>query len=129
MNLLHNRELKNPAMSNRLESDDAGEEPMDEPVQCHCLMFGCCGQNFSERYVNGGSGKDVTYHFGVFEEEEDAAFHTLVKQMLVDAFNRMQMCEDEIETLKLKNPLPFNHKGHDELFAKYVQEALGAMLT
>jgi hypothetical protein len=41
----------------------------------------------------------------------------------------MQMCEDEIETLKLKNPLPFNHKGHDELFAKYVQEALGAMLT
>jgi hypothetical protein len=46
-------------MSNRLESDDAGGEPMDEPVQCHCLTFGCCGQNFSEEYVNGGSGKDV----------------------------------------------------------------------
>jgi hypothetical protein len=41
----------------------------------------------------------------------------------------MQMCEDEIETLKLKNPLPFNHKGCNELFAKYVQEALGAMFT
>jgi hypothetical protein len=65
----------------------------------------------------------------VFEEEDDATFHTLVKQMLADAFDRMQMCEDEIETLNLKNLLPFNHKGHDELFAKYVREALGAMLT
>jgi hypothetical protein len=49
--------------------------------------------------------------------------------MLADAFDRMQMCEDEIETTKLKNPLPFNHKGRDELFAKYVREALGALLT
>jgi hypothetical protein len=65
----------------------------------------------------------------MFEEEDDAAFHSLVKQMLADAFDRMQMCEDEIETTKLKNPLPFNHKGRDELFAKYVREALGAMLT
>ena len=65
----------------------------------------------------------------MFEEEDDANFRNLVKQMLVDAFNRMQMCEDEIETLKLKNLLPFNHKGHNKLFAKYVQEALGAMLT
>jgi hypothetical protein len=127
--LLRNRELKNPAMSNGLESDDAGREPMDEPVQHHCLTFGCCGQNFSEEYVNNGSGKNVTYGFGVFEEEDDATFHTLVKQMLADAFNRMQMCEDEIETSELKNPLPFNHKGCDELFAKYVWEALGALLT
>jgi hypothetical protein len=65
----------------------------------------------------------------MFEEEDDAAFHSLVKQMLADAFDRMQMCEDEIETTKLKNPLPFNHKGRDELFAKYVREALGTMLT
>jgi hypothetical protein len=65
----------------------------------------------------------------MFEEEDDAAFHTLVKQMLVDAFDRMQTCEDKIETLKLKNSLPFNHKGHDELFTKYVWEALGALLT
>jgi hypothetical protein len=92
-------------------------------------MFGCCGQNFSEEYVDNGSGKDVTYRFGVFEEEDDAAFHSLVKQMLADAFDRMQMCENEGETMKLKNPLPFNHKGRDELFAKYVQEALGTLLT
>jgi hypothetical protein len=112
-NLLRDGELKNPATSNGLESDDAHREPMDEPVQCRCLMFGCCRQNFSEEYVDNGSGKDVTYGFGVFEEEEDAAFHTLVKQMLADVFDRMQMCEDEIETLKLKNPLPFNHKGRN----------------
>jgi hypothetical protein len=65
----------------------------------------------------------------VFEEKDDAAFHSLVKQMPADAFDRMQMCKDEIETTKLKNPLPFNHKGCDELFAKYVWEALGALLT
>jgi hypothetical protein len=124
-NLLHDGELKNPATSNGLESDDARREPMDKPVQRRRLTFGCCGQNFSKEYVNNGSGKDATYSFGVFEEEDDAAFCTLVKQMLVDAFDRMQMCEDEIETLKLKNLLPFNHKGRDELFAKYVQEALG----
>jgi hypothetical protein len=125
-NLLCDGELKYPATSNGLESDDAGR---DQPVQ-HCrVMFGCCGQNFSEEYVDNGSGKYVTYGFGMFEEEDDAAFRSLVKQMLADAFDRMQMCEDEIETTKLKNPLPFNHKGCDELFAKYVREALGAMLT
>jgi hypothetical protein len=129
-NLLRDGELKNPAMSNGLEPDDAGREPMDKPVQHHRLTFGCCGQNFSEEYVDNGSGKDVTYGFGMFEEEEDdAAFRTLVKQMLVEAFDRMQMCEDKIETLELKNPLPFNHKGRDKLFAKYVWEALGALLT
>jgi hypothetical protein len=116
-------------MSNGLESDDVRREPMDELAHHPHLTFGCCGQNFSKEYVNNGSVKDVTYGFGVFEEEDDAAFRTLVKQMLVDAFNRMQMCEDEIETLNLKNLLPFNHKGHDELFAKYLWEALGAMLT
>jgi hypothetical protein len=75
------------------------------------------------------AGKDFTYGFSMFEEEDDAAFCTLVKQMLVDAFDWMQMCEDEIETLELKNLLPFNHKGRDELFAKYALEALGALLT
>jgi hypothetical protein len=65
----------------------------------------------------------------MFEEEDDAAFCSLVKQMLADAFDRMQMCKDEIETTKLKNPLPFNHKGRDELFAKFVREALGTLLT
>jgi hypothetical protein len=65
----------------------------------------------------------------MFEEEDDAAFHSLVKQMLADVFDRMHMCEDEIETTKLKNPLPFNHKGCDELFANFVREALGALLT
>jgi hypothetical protein len=119
-NLLCNRELKYPATSNGLESDDAGGEPMDQPVQRCRVTFGCCRQNFSEEYVDNGSGKDVTYGFGMFEEEDDAAFHSLVKQMLANAFDRMQMCEDEIETTKLKNPLPFNHKGHDELFAKFV---------
>jgi hypothetical protein len=128
-NLLRDGELKNPAKSNGLESDDAGGEPMDKPVQHHRLMFGCRGQNFSEEYVDNGSGKDVTYGFGVFEEEDDAVFRTMVKQMLADAFDRMQLCKDEIETLKLKNPLPFDHKGRDELFAKYVWEALGALLT
>jgi hypothetical protein len=128
-NLLRNGELKYPATSNGLESDDAGREPMDQPVQRRRVTFGCCGQNFSEEYVDNGSGKDVTYGFGVFEEEDDAAFHSLVKQMLADAFKRMQMCEDEIETTKLKNPLPFNHKGRNKLFAKYVREALGALLT
>jgi hypothetical protein len=102
---------------------------MDQPVQRRRVTFGCCGQNFSEEYVDNGSGKDVTYGCGMFEEEDDAAFHSLVKQMLADAFNRMQMCEDEIETTNLKNPLPFNHKGRDELFAKFVREALGALLT
>jgi hypothetical protein len=128
-NLLCDGELKNPATSNRLESDDAGREPMDEPVQRRHLMFGCCGQNFSEEYVDSGSGKDVTYGFGMFEKEDDATFRTLVKQMLADVFDMMQMCEDEIETLELKNLLPFNHKGHDKLFAKYVWKALGALLT
>jgi hypothetical protein len=128
-NLLRDGELKNPATSNGLESDDAGREPMDEPAQHRHLTFGCCRQNFSEEYVDNGSGKDVTYGFGMFEEEDDAAFRTLVKQMLADAFDRMQMCEDEIETLELKNLLPFNQKGHNELFAKYVREALGALLT
>jgi hypothetical protein len=127
--LLRNGELKNPATSNGLESDDAGREPMDEPVQRHCLTFGCCGQNFSEEYVDNGSGKYVTYSFSMFEEEDDATFCTLVKQMLADAFDRMQMCEDEIETLELKNLLPFNHKGCNKLFTKYVREALGALLT
>jgi hypothetical protein len=64
---------------------------MEKPVQCHCLTFGCCGQNFSKEYVDNGSGKDVTYGISMFEEEDDAAFHTLVKQMLADAFDRMQM--------------------------------------
>jgi hypothetical protein len=127
--LLRDGELKYPATSNGLESDDAGREPMDQPVQRRCVTFGCCGQNFSEEYVDNGSGKDVTYGFGVFEEEDDAAFDSLVKQMLADAFDRLQMCEDEIETMKLKNPLPFNHKGRNELFAKFVREALGALLT
>jgi hypothetical protein len=128
-NLLRDGELKYPATSNGLESDDAGREPMDQPVQRRRVMFGCCGQNFSEEYVDNGSGKDVTYGFGMFEEEDDAAFCSLVKQMLADAFDTMQMCEDEIETAKLKNPLPFNHKGRDKLFAKYVREALGILLT
>jgi hypothetical protein len=97
-NLLRDGELKYPATSNGLESDDAGGEPMDQLVQCCCVTFGCCGQNFSEEYVDNGSGKDVTYGFGVFEEEDDAAFHSLVKQMLADMFDRLQMCEDEIET-------------------------------
>jgi hypothetical protein len=62
----------------------------------------------------------------VFEQEDDAAFvHWWSKAMLADAFDRMQMCEDKIETI----PLPFNHKGRNELFAKYVREALGALLT
>jgi hypothetical protein len=102
---------------------------MDQLVQRRHVTFGCCGQNFSEEYVDNGSGKDVTYGFGMFEEEDDAAFHSLVKQMLADVFDRMHMCEDEIETTKLKNPLPFNHKGCDELFANFVREALGALLT
>ena len=127
--MLRDGELKNPTASTGDESDDAGGEPINEPKQRRRLTFGCCGQNFSEEYVDGGSGRDVTYGFGVFDEEEDADFCNLVKQMLADAFDRMQMCEDEIETLKLKNPLPFNHKGCDELFAKYVWEALGALLT
>jgi hypothetical protein len=127
--LLCDGELKYPATSNGLGSDDAGQEPIDQLVQhCH-VTFGCCGQNFSEEYVDNGSGKDVTYGFGMFEEEDDAAFRSLVKQMLADAFDRMQMCEDEIETTKLKKPLPFNHKGRDELFANFVREALGALLT
>jgi hypothetical protein len=80
-NLLRDGELKYPATSNGLESDDAGGEPMDQPVQRRCVTFGCCGQNFSEEYVDNGSGKDVTYGFGMFEEEDDAAFRSLVKQM------------------------------------------------
>jgi hypothetical protein len=127
--LLGDGELKYPATSNGLESVDAGGEPMDQPVQRHRVTFGCCGQNFSEEDVDNGSGKDVTYGFGMFEEEDDAAFRSLVKQMLADVFDRMQMCEDEIETTKLKNPLPFNHKGRNELFANFVWEALGALLT
>jgi hypothetical protein len=78
-NLLRDRELKNPVTSNGLESDDAHREPMDKLVQRGCLTFGCCGRNFSEEYVDNGSGKDVTYGFGVFEEEEDATFCTLTE--------------------------------------------------
>jgi hypothetical protein len=50
-----------------------------------------------------------------------------MKAMIADAFDRMQECEDYIETVELKNPLPFNDPHRDEHFAKQVQDFLGCL--
>jgi hypothetical protein len=50
-----------------------------------------------------------------------------MKAMIADAFDRMQECEDYIETVELKNPLPFNDPRRDEHFAKQVRDFLGCL--
>jgi hypothetical protein len=49
--------------------------------------------------------------------------------MLGDLFDSMQECKDYIETVKLNNPRPFDHREKDEHFAKQVQELLDCHLT
>jgi hypothetical protein len=51
----------------------------------------------------------------------------LMKAMIADALDRMQECEDYIETVKLQNSLPFNDPRRDERFAKQVRDCLGCL--
>ena len=90
------------------EDSEGDGEPAAEPVQRHRVTFGCCGQAFSVEYIEGHCAPKSTYGFGVFDKIEDEEERALIKQMLADAFDCMQQCEDHIEQFKLKNPLPFS---------------------
>jgi hypothetical protein len=56
-----------------------------------------------------GCAPKSTYGFGVFDKIEDKQEIALIKQMLADAFDCMQQCEDHIKQFKLKNLLPFSN--------------------
>jgi hypothetical protein len=111
------------------EDSEGDGEPTAEPVQCLQVMFGCCGQAFSNEYVEGHCAPKSTYGFGVFDKIEDEEERALIKQMLANAFDCMQQCEDHIEQIKLKNLLPLSDPHQYEHFTKQVREELGALFT
>jgi hypothetical protein len=92
-------------------------------------MFGCCSQAFPDKYIEGHCAPKSTYGFAVFDKIEDAQERALIKQMLANAFDCMQQCEDHIEQLKLKNLLPFSDPHQDDHFTKQVREELDALFT
>jgi hypothetical protein len=68
----------------------------------------CCGQAFSTKYVDGHCAPKCTYGLHVFDKIKDKEERDLMKAMIADALDHMQECEDYIETVELKNLLPFN---------------------
>jgi hypothetical protein len=80
------------------------------------VIFSCCGQAFSTEYVDGHCTPKCTYGLHVFDKIKDKEERDLMKTMIANALDRMQECEDYIETVELKNPLPFNDPRRDEHF-------------
>jgi hypothetical protein len=99
----------------------------DWPTQNRRVIFGCCGQAFSTEYVDGHCAPKCTYGLHVFDKIKDMEERDLMKAMIADALDRMQECEDYIETVKLQNSLPFNDPRRDERFAKQVRDCLGCL--
>jgi hypothetical protein len=102
---------------------DATRDPKGtKPIQCRQVTFGCCGQAYSEEYVEGHCAPKSTYGFGVFDKVENEEKRESIKTMVGSLFNCMQECEDYIETVELNNSLPFYHKGRDKHFAEQVRD-------
>jgi hypothetical protein len=78
------------------------------PKQNRRVIFGCCGQAFSTEYVDGHCAPKCTYGLQVFDKIKDKEERDLMNAMIADALDHMQESEDYIETVELKNPLPFN---------------------
>jgi hypothetical protein len=98
-------------VANGADGDSARDPKGTEPVQRHRVMFGCCGQASSDEYVDGHCTPKSTYGFDVLDKVEDEEKREKIITMVGDLFNCMQECKDYIETVKLKNSLPFYHKG------------------
>jgi hypothetical protein len=76
-------------------------------------MFGCCGQAYSDEYIEGHHTPKSTYSLDVIDKIEDEKERALIKQMLADALNCMQQCEDHIKQFKLNNQLLFSDPHQD----------------
>jgi hypothetical protein len=71
--------------------------------QWHQVIFGCCGQSFTDKHVDGNSVPKSTYGFDVFQNIVDEKEQCTIKQMLGDSIDRMQECEDYIKGVLLNN--------------------------
>jgi hypothetical protein len=106
-------------------ADDSNED--NGPTQNRRVIFSCCGQAFSTEYVDGHCAPRCTYGLHVFDKNKDKEERDLMKAMIADALDCMQKCEDYIEIVELKNPLPFSDPRRDERFAKQVWDFLGCL--
>jgi len=84
--------------------------------QHHRVTFGCCGQVFTNDFVDDNCVTKNTYGLDVFKKAADNMEQHSLKQMIGDALDSMQACEDFIEMVKLKNGRPCHHSRQDERF-------------
>jgi len=96
--------------------------------QNSCVVFGCCGQDWTDEHVAGVAAPSPTYGFGVFESVEDEDLRCLLRQMIADVLDKMQQLEDHVERERLHNGLSFNNPMQFEQFAKELQKKIGARL-
>jgi hypothetical protein len=116
-------------ISDDADGDSARDPKATEPIQRRQVIFGCCGQGYSDECIDGHCAPNSTYGFGGFDKVKDEEEREKIKMMVGDIFDCMQECEDYIEMFELDNSLPFYHKGRDKRFAEQVRLLLNCHKT
>jgi hypothetical protein len=58
-------------ISDDADGDSARNPKATEPIECRRVIFGCCGQGYSDECVDGHCAPNSTYGFGVFDKVKD----------------------------------------------------------